>query len=280
MPMLPLGSEENAHKLYDNKVIEDMLNELLETNLNAMNLMTVNSELSGHAGMVKQILVYNFEGHVEPVERGQGNTKVGKLTHEPKEYRVKTIQETIDYADEDVMMDPHVVDYQLRGAADAMVNYMNGLYMEELAKAELQLSAAGEALSYDLVVDALELMESNGAIVGALGERAAEGAFLLINPKQRKELRKDEDFKAAHQGEILFTGQIGQVAGVPVIVSRLVPEGQAYVATRKAVTCFVKKESQVEQARDIQTRVTEVVLRKVNLVALTDASQVVAIKLK
>lgn len=276
MPMLPL---QNGHVLYDNKVMEDMLNELLESNLNAMNLMTVNTELTGHAGMVKQILVYNFEGHVEEVARGEGNTKVGKLTHEPKEYRVKTIQETFNYADEDVMIDPHSVDYQVQGAAAEMANYMNEKYMEELAKATLVLNAAGEALNYDLVVDAITLMEANGAVKGALGERAAEGAFLLIHPKQRGELRKDPDFKAAHQGEMLFTGHIGQVAGVPVIVSRLVPEGQAYVATRKAVTCFVKKESQVEQARDIQTRVTEVVLRKVNLVALTDESQVVAIKL-
>ena len=123
-------------------------------------------------------------------------------------------------------------------------------------------------------------MEANGAIVGALGERATEGAFLLINPAQKAQLRKDPDFKAAAQGEILFTGQIGSVAGLPVISSRLVPKDEAYVATRKAVTCFVKKESEVEQDRDINTRVNTVVMRKVNLVALTDESQVVKISLK
>ena len=272
--------ELQQHGLYANHVLEDMLNELLETNLNAMNLMTVNTELAAHAGMTKKVLRYSFEGQVEEVQRGQGNTVVGKLSHEPKEYTVGTAQQMINYADEDVMIDPKVVEYQMQGAAKVMVNHMNEKYMAELGKASLTLNAAGEALSYDLVVDALEAMEANGAIVGALGERATEGAFLLINPAQKAELRKDADFKAAAQGEILFTGQVGTVAGLPVISSRLVPAGEAYVATRKAVTCFVKKEAQVEQDRDINTRVNTVVMRKVNLVALTDESQVVKISLK
>lgn len=272
--------ELQSHVLYANHVLEDMLNELLETNLNAMNLMTINTELAGHAGMTKKVLVYNFEGQVEEVGRGQGNTVVGKLAHQPKEYTVGTAQQMINYADEDVMIEPKVVEYQMQGAAKVMANHMNEKYIAELGKASLTLNATGEALSYDLVVDALEAMEANGAIVGALGERATEGAFLLINPAQKAELRKDADFKAAAHGEILFTGQIGSVAGLPVISSRLVPEGEAYVATRKAVTCFVKKESEVEQDRDINTRVNTVVMRKVNLVALTDESQVVKINLK
>ena len=272
--------ELQSHVLYANHVLEDMLNELLETNLNAMNLMTVNTELAGHAGMTKKVLRYSFEGEVEEVGRGKGNTVVGKLSHEPKEYTVGTAQQMINYADEDVMIDPRVVEYQMQGAAKVMANHMNEKYMAELGKATLTLNAEGEKLSYDLVVDALEAMEANGAVVGALGERATEGAFLLINPAQKAELRKDPDFKAAAQGEILFTGQVGSIAGLPIISSRLVPAGEAYVATRKAVTCFVKKESEVEQDRDINTRVNTVVMRKVNLVALTDESQVVKISLK
>ena len=271
MPNLP------EHNLYANHVIEDMLNELLTTNLNAMNLMTVNTELAQHAGMTKKVLVYSYQGEVEEVGRGQGNTAAGALAHQPKEYTVTTAQHMFQYADEDAMIEPKVVEYGVTGAAKTMTNFMNEKYMTELGKATLTLE--GKALNYDLVVDALAKMEENGAIVGALGERAAEGAFLLINPAQRAELRKDADFKAAAQGEILFSGQIGQVAGLPVIVSRLVPAGQAFVATRKAVTCFVKKESQVEQDRDINTRVNTIVMRKVNLVALTDESQVVKITL-
>lgn len=269
--------ELKQHGLYANHVLEDMLNELLESNLNAMNLMTVNTELAGHAGMIKKVLVYNFQGQVEDVERGQGNAEAGLLTHGEKEYKVGTAQQMINYADEDVMTDPKVVEYQMQGAAKLMANHMNQKYMAELGKAQLIEDAEGKALSYDLVVDALERMESNGAVVGALGERAAEGAFLLINPTQKAQIRKDADFKAAAQGEILFTGQVGTIAGLPVISSRLVPAGEAFVATKKAVTCFVKKESEVEQDRDINTRVNTVVMRKVNVVALTDESQVVKI---
>ena len=274
MPQLP------SHVLYANSVIEDMLEELLETNLNAMNLMTIDTELAQHAGMIKNVLVYKYEGEVEELQRGQGNTKVGTLSHEVAPYTVVTAQHMFQYADEDAMIEPKVVQHGVAGAAKTIANHMNEKYMAELAKAELVVNAAGEALNYDLVVDALAAMEANGAISGASAERASEGAFLLINPKQRGELRKDADFKAAAHGEIVFSGQIGQVAGLPVIVSALVPEGMAFVATKEAVTCFVKKESEVEQDRDINTRVNTIVMRKVNVVALTDKSKVVKINLK
>ena len=136
--------ELQSHVLYANHVLEDMLDELLESNLNALNLMTVNTELAGHAGMTKKVLVYSFEGEVEKVERGQGNTVVGKLSHEPKEYTVGTAQQMINYADEDVMIDPKVVEYQMQGAAKTMANHMNEKYMAELGKATLTLSASGE----------------------------------------------------------------------------------------------------------------------------------------
>ena len=270
----------STHTLYENYVLEDKLNELLDSKLNAMNLMTIDNELAQNPGMIKKVLKYDYEGQVEELERGAANTNAGVVSHTSEQYEVLVSQHTFNYADEDVMLDPKVVEYGLRGAAATMVNFLNGKYMAELAKASLvKNSAKGEKINYDLVVDALTMMETNETIAGAEAEGAAEGAFLLINPAQRGDLRKDPEFKAAAQGEMLFTGQVGQVAGLPVIVSALVPEGEFYVATRKAVTCFIKKEAEVEQDRDIERRTNVMVFRKVNVVALTDATQVVKVKL-
>ena len=54
-------------------------------------------------------------------------------------------------------------------------------------------------------------------------------------------------------------------------------EEWAYLASKEAVTCFVKKGSEVEQERDANTRQNKVYARKVMLIALTDANKVVKI---
>ena len=65
------------------------------------------------------------------------------------------------------------------------------------------------------------------------------------------------------------------VCGVPVIVSKAVPAGTAYLGTKEAVTCFVKKGSEIEQERDANTRKNDVYARKVMVIALTDATKMI-----
>jgi len=149
-----------------------------------------------------------------------------------------------------------------------MVNHMNTAFFTELGKATLsQTYAKDGAISYDTVVDAIAKMELEDE----------SGLFIVIGTDLKASLRKDSDFVSARQGEIIFNGQIGSVAGIPVVVSKLCPEGTAYVADKNAVTLFVKKESEVEQERDAEHRKNTVILRKVGLVALTDSSKVVKI---
>lgn len=60
-------------------------------------------------------------------------------------------------------------------------------------------------------------------------------------------------------------------------MSKAVPAETAYLATREAVTLFTKKDNEVEQERDGEARKNTIIMRKVNLVALTDATKVVKI---
>jgi len=73
------------------------------------------------------------------------------------------------------------------------------------------------------------------------------------------------------------TGYIGSVSGVPVIVTKAVPEGKGYLATKEAVTVFIKKDSETEYERNADTRLNSYWVRKVGVVALTDATKVVKI---
>jgi hypothetical protein len=254
-----------SNTVYPNQVLSSKLNDLLNTKLNVKALMVIDSDLAESAGMIKKINKYTYSGTVESVAAGQGNTVRGSITYSPVQYEVGIAQQTFDYQDEDFMQDPKVVDFSMEGASQTMVNDMNTKYFAELAKATIVQPYS--TFSYDTVVDAISLMNIEDE----------SGLFLVIGTDLKATIRKDQDFKAKELGKVIADGAIGTLSGVPVIVSKLVPDNVAYLATKEAVTLFTKEENEIEQDRDIERRTNTVVMRKVNLVALTDATKVVAI---
>ena len=252
--------------VYDNEVLENKIADILETGLDAMTFMTVDRDLQHNAGMKKVIHTYNYKGAVEAVAEGQATTDKAKLTFAEKEYVVKVKQEEFEYTDEQFMKDPMILEAGLKGAGTSMVNDLNNDFFTEIAKTTT-LSTYSNAIKYDDIVDAIAKMNLEDET----------GLFVLINPKQKAEIRKDPDFKASRMGEIIHTGQIGDISGIPVAVSKKVPADTVFVATKEAVTCFVKKEVEVEQDRIKNKRINSIIPRKVGLVALTDATKAVKI---
>ena len=257
-----------ANVVYENEVLESKLNNLLNTKMATRNFMKIDNDLTENAGVKKVINVYDYTGTVEELAMGAGNTVTGAISFSPVEYEVVVSQQKFSYYDEQAMQDPKVIDYGMAGASTVMVNDMNTKFFAELAKATLEQEyPSGGAITYDTVVDAISLME--------LEDEA--NLFLVIGTDLKADIRKDTDFKGSLLGEMLYTGQIGTISGVPVVVSKLVPAGAAYLASKDAVTLFTKVDSEVEQERDADLRENDVFMRKVNLVALTDATKVVKI---
>lgn len=255
-----------ANTGYENFILESKLTDLLNTKMAVRNFMTVDDSLTEAPGMIKKINTYTYTGKVEEVAKGAKNSTRGAVSFTPKDYEVKVSQQVFDYFDEEFMQDPKIIDMGMEGSSTLMINDMNSKFFAELGKATLNHQVTGE-FKYDDVVDAIALMNI---------EDESE-LFLVIGTGLKAEIRKDADFKGARQGEILFNGQIGNIAGIPVVVSKATPEDTAFLATKEAVTLFVKKESEVEQDRVKEERKNTVILRKVNLVALTDATKVVKI---
>lgn len=257
-----------ANTVYENFVLESKLAELLQTKLDTKTLMTIDDSLTESAGMVKKINTYTYTGAVERLGKGAKNTQRGAITYTTAPYEVSVAQQVFDYYDEEFMQDPLVVDYGMDGAAQVMVNDMTKDFFTEIAKATLsQTWAKGTSFSYDTVVDAIALMNIEDE----------SGLFLLIGNDLKATIRKDPDFKAKELGKVIADGAIGTLAGVPVICSKAVPAKTAYLATREAVTLYTKKENEIEQDRDKEARKNTIIMRKVNLVALTDATKVVKI---
>jgi hypothetical protein len=146
-----------------------------------------------------------------------------------------------------------------------MVNKFVALAIAEYDKATL--AQEGTAWSFDVVVDAIAKMNLEDET----------GLFLLISPADKAAFRKALKDDLSYSEGFVRTGYIGSVAGVPVIVTKAVPEGKGYLATKEAVTLFIKKESETEYKREADTRHNAYWVRKYAVVALTDATKAVKI---
>ena len=255
-----------TNTVYANKVIESRAKDLLTTALNTRSLMTIDNSLTANAGMTKTINVYTYSGEAEELAAGAGNTasKRGSITYTGTDYTVKMVQQAFDYLDEDFMKDNTIVDNMLKGANQVMVNKMTADFITECGKATLnQTFAKNSAISYDTIVDA----------ISKLNLEDESGVYIVIPNAWKAALRKDADYKAARMGEVVYNGQVGTIAGIPVIATKALTTA-AYVMTNEAVKLFMKKDVEVEQDRDADKRKNSVYLRAAYICALVDATKI------
>ena len=254
-----------AHTVYENVVMSNKLNDILTTAVDLNQYMTIDTSMTESAGMKKVINTYTSTGDVEELAMGEGNKGEITVSFVPKEYTVKTFQGKFAFYDEQEMQDPMIVDTGLTHSADIMTNKWTALAIAEFEKATLATTPT--AWSFDAVVDAIAEMKLENE----------EGLFLLISPADKAAFRKALKDDLKYSDGFVRTGYIGNVSGVPVIVTKAVPEGKGYLATKEAVTVFIKKDSETEYERDADTRLNSYWVRKVGVVALTDATKVVKI---
>jgi hypothetical protein len=249
-----------ANTVFDNKVIEARAKDLLTTALNFRSLMTIDNSLTETEGMVKTINVYTYTGAVEKLADGAKNTVRGSISYTGKDYRVERAQQVFDYLDSDFLKDSNVVDYSLKGANELMVNQMTSDFITEAKKASLSVDA--ETFGYEAIVDGIAKLRVED-----------ESKLFVIAPTDWKaELRKDEDYKVARMGEVVYNGQTGTVAGIPVIFSNAVDT--AFVMSPEAIKLFIKKDVEVEQDRDIETKTNTVALTSYYICALVDETKI------
>ena len=250
-----------ANVVYENKVLEAKAKDLLLTAINAKNFMTIDNELAQNAGMKKVINVYTYSGEAEELAAGVGNTNRGSISYTPQEYTVKMVQQAFDYLDEDFMKDNTIVDNMLKGANQVMINKMTSDFVTEISKASLSVTNA--SFGYDIIVDA----------ISELNLEDEKDVFIIIPNAWKKDLRKDADYKSARQGEVIYSGQVGAIAGIPVIATKALTD-KAFVMTKEAVKLFMKKDVEIEQDRDADKRKNSVYLRESYVCALVDNTKI------
>jgi hypothetical protein len=247
--------------LYDNFILENKTTDLVNTIIDVNALFTIDNSLATEAGLKKIVNKYTYSGTVEKLAKGAKNSTRGSVALVPTEYVVERFQHTFGFNDLDVMQDPYAIDAMSQGAAQVVANHIRDQYFAELAK--ISKTHEYEVFNYDAVVDAL----------ASIGREVESDLVLVMGLDAKAAIRKDADYKASRQGEILYTGQFGDICGVPCVCSKLVPADTVYVTSKDQVKLFVKKAGTIEQDRDIETKDNTVVYERHGLMALVDETK-------
>lgn len=257
------------HIIYDNKVIANEIEDQFNSHLDLMQFCTVDDSLVGVAGDIKEIRRYRATDGTEQLEMGEGNSENIEIRYAEEQYRILLLQNRFPYYDEEQMRDPMTVPVGVNHMATDMFNSSQKRMMNEFSKATLNLKAS--AFNFAAFVDAVALLD----LPEDDGEREGIEIFAFVNAKQVAELRKALADDLKYVEAFARKGYIGTVAGVNLYTKKDAPEKYIVIATRKAVTYFVKKGTEVEQERDGNVRLNKIYSRKYFLPALTDETQVV-----
>ena len=260
--------------LYDNFFLENEVEDQFVTHLDLSQFCTIDTSLDGVEGMIKKVHVYTATDAAQNLEIGEGNSGSVVVTYSEKEYKIKLVQDRFQYYDEEALTDPVGILVGTRKLGTDMFNKMNKDVFDEMNKATLTVEAT--VPDFNAFVDAQALLN--------LENLENVTIFGLINPKDVGNLRKalKEDLKYVES--FSRNGYIGTVAGTNIYTSKQITVGTQIVATKEAVTLFVKGGTEVEQstkgsrdAEDANVRKNTIITRKRYLAALTDKDKIVKI---
>ena len=259
-----------ANQVYENFFLSNEVEDQYNSHLDLQMFCTIDNSLVGVAGMKRVINTYRATDGTEKLTVGQGNSKSIEVSYTPAEYEIALAQNRFVWNDEHAMTDPNLVPVGMRHAGTDMFNTVNADIFAEFDKTGLEVPAV--TFGFDAFVDAASALN--------LEDLEDTTVFAFVCPKDKGKVRKALKDDLKYVEAFAKNGYIGTVAGINLYTKKDAVEGEIIVATKEAVTIFNKKGVEVEQGRDENTRTNSAYSRKYYVVALTDESKVVKIKLQ
>ena len=261
-----------SNSYFAKEILKEKIQNMLDTKISFLQFLHVDSSLAAQPGMKVEIHKYTATDNIADVAEGQGNNNYSECSYTSEEYTVGYAQGRFKYTDESYLKNPILLDTLAKGQAENMVNFVKDEALREMKKAtkivECDYSSSSTNYFFNKVVDALALVDA------AIEDES--GFVLLISPNNQAYIRKQLGAQLIYATDsYIKTGYIGSVCGVPVVMSKAVPDSASFLVNSQAITYFQKKGVEVENYRIPNTRENEVYIRKCGVVALTDANYIV-----
>lgn len=287
-----------ANVPYANFVLANTVEDQFKSHLDHAIFCTVDNSLAETAGMKK--IIHTYYGKTTTPAAGQtpessdknalateklalkqGNSKYIEMDYSNAEYTVLCAQNTGIFYDEEIKKDPYVGLVIARHAGTDLFNTMN---------ADIMTAFGGAASGMKVTVTGTDIF---GAFVDAQAklnieavDMGAPGTFALLNVASMAKVRKALGTSLQYVEQYQRAGYVGTVAGTNLYVSKITPADKIYVATKEAVTLFVKTGTEVEDyqiynrsSADADIRKNTIISRKYYIAALTDATKLAEISL-
>lgn len=275
--------------LVNPQVMGDMVAAKLPKKLRVAPFATIDRTLVGVPGNTITVPSYTYIGDAEDVNEGveAGVVTLGTST---KTATIKKAMKAVELTDEAV----------LSGYGDPVGNAENQLALAVASKIDndaldallatntRKYDSKTKAISYDVIVDAIDLFE----------EEVNTEKVMFVNPKQVTTLRKDPNFISAdkYPANVVMSGEIGTIAN-----TRIVPTKKVKLDTTSAfytcpiiklthddeteqdtaaLTVYLKRDPNVEVDRKSLKRTTEISIDEFYTVAVSDDSKVVLAEIK
>lgn len=258
------------------EVMADVVRDKLTDLIKFTPLAKIDTTLQGRAGDTVTLPKFAYIGDAADVAEGEA-IPMALLTTSTSKVKVKKAGKGIKITDEAV----------LSGYGDPVGEGTNQLSLSIAAKVDNDCLAALSGIKANMTVD-VSVKDTIGSHVIAdglvkFGEDLEGEKVLLIAPAQLAQIRKDPDYLKPSEmtQKAIMGGVIGEIWGCQICVSNKIKASGSkytnYIVKPGALAIYLKRGVEVETARDISLKLTEITADEHYAVYLLDESK--AIKL-
>lgn len=258
------------------EVMADVVRDKLTDLIKFTPLAKIDTTLQGRAGDTVTLPKFAYIGDAADVAEGEA-IPMALLTTSTSKVKVKKAGKGIKITDEAV----------LSGYGDPVGEGTNQLSLSIAAKVDNDCLAALSGIKANMTVD-VSAKDTIGSHVIAdglvkFGEDLEGENVLLIAPAQLAQIRKDPDYLKPSEmtQKAIMGGVIGEIWGCQICVSNKIKASGSkytnYIVKPGALAIYLKRGVEVETARDISLKLTEITADEHYAVYLLDESK--AIKL-
>ena len=272
-------------QMIDPEVMAPMISAKIEKAIVATPFAKIDTTLVGKAGDTITVPKYQYIGDADDLAEGVNADKT-QLTTAHADFKVKKAVKQVELSDEVVLSGyGNPVGETNSQLAKAIASKVDNDVMDALKGAQLGYTGAATGISYDEVVNAIDVLR----------EEENVEKVMFIHPAQVTQLRKDANFISndKYPNNVIMKGEIGMIANCRIVPTKkavndaktlflnpiveLKPESQTGEESA-AITIFLKRDTNVETQRELNNYTTLIGADKHYVAALTDESKVVVAK--
>ena len=252
--------------LIDPQVLGEYLDWKMMDAIKFAPLCNVNNDLVGRPGSTLTLPKYSFIGPAKEVGEGVA-IEMAELSASSVDVPVKKIAKGVTVTDEAILSAyGNPVDEVAKQLLMAIAGKVDDDCVAAFRQATLIADPVKEFDKY-VIVD----------MMAEFGEDIEEDMVLIINPAHLAALRKDKDFVQVMAGQTIMSGEMGQLFGARVVVSKKCLDNEAFLVKAGAVEILMKRNVAVETDRDIVHKTNIFTADEHYAVYLRDDSKIVKV---